>query len=74
MTGKLLVPKDYCLNKDYSDKGLCTAHDSTNILKIKGTDATGLYQKRNSMGKLHEIVEKSCAVFWAGHPPLGPTA
>ncbi|MCM4172703.1 hypothetical protein DHD32_14520 [Arenibacter sp. TNZ] len=63
-------PKKFiALNKDYSDKGLCTASRQYQHLKIKELDGQGLSEKEYS-GKFNKIVEKSCACVGLGTSAL----
>ena len=63
-------PKKFvALNKDYTDKGLCTASRQYQHLKIKELDELGLPEKEYT-GKLNKITEKSCTCVGLGTSAL----
>jgi hypothetical protein len=63
-------PKKFvALNKDYSEKGLCTASRQYQHLKIKELDAQGLPEEEYT-GKFNKIVEKSCTCVGLGTSAL----
>ena len=63
-------PKKFvALNKDYSEKGLCTASRQYQHLKIKELDALDLTEKEYT-GKFNKITEKSCTCVGLGTSAL----
>jgi len=63
-------PKKFvALNKDYVDKGLCTASRQYQHLKIKELDTLGLSEK-DYTAKLNKITEKSCTCVGLGTSAL----
>lgn len=63
-------PKKFvALNKDYSEKGLCTASRQYQHLKIKELDALNLTEKEYT-GKFNKITEKSCTCVGLGTSAL----
>jgi hypothetical protein len=63
-------PKKFvALNKDYSEKGLCTASRQYQHLKIKELDALGLPEEEYT-GKFNKITEKSCTCVGLGTSAL----
>ncbi|MCK0146783.1 hypothetical protein MWU78_14090 [Arenibacter sp. F26102] len=63
-------PKKFvALNKDYSDKGLCTASRQYQHLKIKELDSQDLTEKEYA-GRLNKITEKSCTCVGLGTSAL----
>ncbi|MEQ8218382.1 MAG: hypothetical protein RH981_09110 [Arenibacter sp.] len=63
-------PKKFvALNKDYSEKGLCTASRQYQHLKIKELDALDLTEKEYA-GKFNKITEKSCTCVGLGTSAL----
>ncbi|MBU2906797.1 hypothetical protein KO529_18500 [Arenibacter algicola] len=63
-------PKKFvALNKDYSDKGLCTASRQYQNLKIKELDDLDLSEKEYT-GRLNKITEKSCTCVGLGTSAL----
>ncbi|MEG3656267.1 hypothetical protein V5097_02575 [Arenibacter palladensis] len=63
-------PKKFvALNKDYSDKGLCTASRQYQHLKIKELDDLDLSEKEYT-GRLNKITEKSCTCVGLGTSAL----
>lgn len=63
-------PKKFvALNKDYSEKGLCTASRQYQHLRIKELDALDLTEKEYT-GKFNKITEKSCTCVGLGTSAL----
>ena len=63
-------PKKFvALNKDYSEKGLCTASRQYQHLKIKELDGQDLTEKEYT-GRLNKITEKSCTCVGLGTSAL----
>tara|TARA_R100001369_G_scaffold92031_1_gene135192 strand:- start:1620 stop:3428 length:1809 start_codon:yes stop_codon:yes gene_type:complete len=63
-------PKKFvALNKDYSEKGLCTASRQYQHLKIKELDDLDLSEKEYT-GRLNKITEKSCTCVGLGTSAL----
>ncbi|MDL5510450.1 hypothetical protein QSE00_01395 [Arenibacter sp. M-2] len=63
-------PKKFvALNKDYSDKGLCTASRQYQHIKIKELDELGLSEKEYTE-KFNKITEKSCTCVGLGTSAL----
>ncbi len=63
-------PKKFvALNKDYSEKGLCTASRQYQHLKIKEFDEQGLTKKEYAE-KFNKITEKSCTCVGLGTSAL----
>lgn len=63
-------PKKFvALNKDYSEKGLCTASRQYQHIKIKELEEQGLTQ-REYTEKLNKITEKSCTCVGLGTSAL----
>ena len=63
-------PKKFvALNKDYSEKGLCTASRQYQHLKIKELDNLDLPEKEYT-GRLNKITEKSCTCVGLGTSAL----
>ncbi len=63
-------PKKFvALNKDYTDKGLCTASRQYQHLKLKELDELGLSQKDYTT-KFNKITEKSCTCVGLGTSAL----
>ncbi|TQO39057.1 hypothetical protein GQ41_3725 [Arenibacter algicola] len=63
-------PKKFvALNKDYSEKGLCTASRQYQHLKIKELDDLDLPEKEYT-GRLNKITEKSCTCVGLGTSAL----
>lgn len=63
-------PKKFvALNKDYSEKGLCTASRQYQHIKIKELDEQGLTEKEYTE-KFNKITEKSCTCVGLGTSAL----
>ncbi|RTE54725.1 hypothetical protein EHW67_06040 [Arenibacter aquaticus] len=63
-------PKKFvALNKDYTDKGLCTASRQYQHLKLKELDEMGLAEK-DYTDKFNKITEKSCTCVGLGTSAL----
>ena len=63
-------PKKFvALNKDFSDKGICTASREYQYLKIKDLDKEGLSSSEYQL-KYNKIIEKSCTCVGLGTSAL----
>ncbi|SFW42869.1 hypothetical protein [Cellulophaga fucicola] len=63
-------PKKFvALNKDFSDKGICTASREYQYLKIKDLDKEGLSSPEYQL-KYNKIIEKSCTCVGLGTSAL----
>ena len=63
-------PKKFvALNKDFSDKGICTASREYQYLKIKDLDKAGLSSSQYQL-KYNKIIEKSCTCVGLGTSAL----